>query len=631
MVALLVATKDLMFFRLFAALLSVLILEHASAQTTLFASNETITQLSATKPWRQLLAYGQGTHSAITSPGFFLSPRGHIDPKAELEATLASFAAEPKNPDEHAQCRFPARYLWLDRQLNLQERGITPVACPKYQGFLKTDRIESPSLIFATGYLGNPASYYGHLLLKINTARNTKGTDLEDTAINFGANVPANENMLLYILKGIFGGYDSSFTDQQYFYHSHNYGESELRDLWEYQLNLDQDDLNLLTAHLWELLGADYTYYFFNRNCAYRMGDLLQLVIDEELVAPWRPWETPQAVMQRINKTRYKGHPVIKNLIYHPSRQSRLYQRYASLGKEERASVHQLVDQPQKISVSSVQGLPLDQQYKVVDTLIDYYQFVRKDKDGARDINNERYRQALSLRYQLPPGEGSQQFSSDNQPHLGRSPSYLNVGMSSNKSGDTAVNIWLRPAYYDALDADYGHIKNAALSMAEVTLGATENSLYIKDFSAVKIESIRQNYTSLPGDRHSSWYLDVGAQQAQLGCDDCLSTKLRSGYGYASNIVGDRLLMAGFVGGGFLGQSASSDHLYVSATAALNWHIAAGLTLHAEAEQRHFENERNLSVYRLQLRGQISQQTDVRAYFARDKEQESGISFGFYW
>lgn len=603
----------------------------ADEDTIIGVNNEQLLHVSQDTRWRQLLAYDSTTQSAITSPHFFLSPKGRQQPLAELKATLLAFNTPVTLADTHPQCRFPARYLWLSEQFNFNTLGIKPILCPQYSAFVKDGKIDSISIIFATGYLGNPASYYGHLLLKMNSPSDSKTTDLESTSINFGANVPAHENMLVYIAKGIFGGYNSSFTDQQFFYHSHNYGESELRDLWEYRLDLDKNDLQLLIAHVWEILGVDYTYYFFNRNCAYRIGDLLQLVSSNKLVEPWRPWETPQAIMQRLSGLTYKDRPILKKVEYHPSRQSRLYQRYAQLNKPEKTMLRQLVENPAAMKSDEFEQLDLSQKFKVVDTLIDYYQFVRQEKLGAADINNEYYRNALSERYQLPPGEGSQHFSSENQPHLGRKPSYLNLGFTSSDTIGGITTLWLRPAYYDSLDAGYGHIKNASLSMMETTLGVNDSQIFIRDLNAIKIESLRRNFTGLPGDRHSSWYLEAGAQQEQLGGNDRLATKIRSGYGYATSLFQDKVLIAGFAGGGFLGRSTNSDQLYVSGLATLNWNISEHWALRTEAEDRYFNNGEERAILRTQIRLQTSSQTDARLYFTEDKKQEFGISMGLYW
>lgn len=587
--------------------------------------------LSGTKVWRQLLGFDTNNVSVITSKTFFLAPSGNKDAYAELIETLIAFKRSVDIPDQHAQCRFRGRYLWLSQQLDFNALAITPVACPEYASFSAQQQASSISIIFATGYLGNPASYYGHLLLKINSPLDSKTTSLENTAVNFGANVPPNENMLIYISKGLFGGYDSSFTHQQYYYHSHNYGESELRDLWEYELAVAPDALSLLIAHMWELMGADYTYYFFNRNCAYRMGELLELIIDKPLVAAWRPWETPQAIMQRLGDISYNGNPLVKQIHYHPSRQSKLYQRYQHLNNQERKMVHEIVSGKESLDSKQLASIDQSRQHAVVDTLLDYYQFVRDEKAGEKDPDNERYRKALIKRYQLPPGESQVLFTSNNRPHLGRKPSYLSVGVGSSDAADEHMDIHLRPAYYDALDAGYGHIKNGALSMAEFTLRARAGKWFIKDMSALKIESISRNYTALPGDRKASWYLDVGAQQSELDCTECLSTKARAGYGYATSLWREKLMFAAFAGGGFLGQNLNSDGLYLSATASIHLHLSPVFALQLSAEQQHFQDSLSVDVYNAAARFTLTEQTDLRMYFAKKSVEEIGLSLGFYW
>jgi len=49
--------------------------------------------------------------------------------------------------------------------------------------------------------------------------------------------------------------------------------------MWEYELALSPDEVEQITAHTWELLRTRYAYYFFKQNCAYRMSELLGLVI----------------------------------------------------------------------------------------------------------------------------------------------------------------------------------------------------------------------------------------------------------------------------------------------------------------------------------------------------------------
>ena len=589
-------------------------------------------ELSHSPVWRALLGYHDKQHSAIKSSDFFLSPAGSSDALQELNATLAAFRQPKTQPDEHPQCRFRGRYVWLERQLSFSDMNIMQVSCPQFEEFSAYGQATSISLIMATGFLGNPASYYGHLLLKINTSEKLAISELENLSINFGANIPPDENMMLYIFKGIFGGYDSSFTHQKYYFHTHNYGETELRDLWEYQLNLTPDENELLIAHLWEVMGQHYTYYFFNRNCAYRMGELLQVVVGRNVINSLRPWETPQAIMQRLSQIQHDGHPLVKDIRFLPSRQSRLYQRYVQLDAVEKSVLKEISRDIQVLEREKFSELPISSKYRVLDTLMDYYQFVREDLAREQDINNSHYRRVLSQRYRLPPGNTKDIFSSNNQPHLGRKPSYFNVGIVHNKDFGESLLLWLRPVYYDSLDSSYGHIKNASLSMGEVVLKFTDSRLHIKRLDLVNIENLSRNLTSLPGDRAHSWYLNVGAQQRSLDCSDCLAAKANAGIGYAFTNLGNAVTLGAFTGVGYWGTLLQEEACYASASLKLNLNLSDKFSFRAEAEHREFiGSSSGEQLYHIQARMPLGQQSDLRFYFSHHLGREAGLSMGFYW
>lgn len=580
--------------------------------------------------WRQLLHMDDSGRSAINSAHFFLSPNGREDATAELQATITAMHLPVTNPDQHAQCKFAGRYIFLRQQGLLGD--VTQIQCPAFNEFSAAGQIDSVSLIFATGFLGNPASYYGHLLLRLNTQQNNKATtDLEETALNFGADIPANENMLMYIGKGLVGGYQSAFTHLQYFYHSQNYGESEQRDLWEYQLELPPNELQLLTGHMWEVMNADFTYYFFNRNCAYRFGELLEIVIKRPLTTPGRWWETPQAVVQRVAAAQLNGKSIVKQVKFHPSRLSRLYQRYQKLDATGVNAMQTFVEHPTELTASSLKQLPEATQYDVVDTLVDYYQVIRKAKDGENDPNNALYNKALYQRYLLPAKANELQFSSSNNPELGRPPSYINLGVNHNTEYGNQARLWLRPAYYDELDATYGHVPHSALSMGELELAANAEEIAIRQLNLVKIDSLRLNLTGLPGDNHYSWYLDAGASQLTAGCLDCLGAKFNSGIGYAKAPTDASWIVAGFVGAGFHDSRLLARGSYVSARLQSSWYASNAIGFMAVAEHRWLQDGRQRATYQLKGRWAITSDLDARLDYSYLGEHDLMLSVGWYY
>ena len=165
-----------------------------------------------------------GWRSAIHPGDFFVHPDGAIDPIAELEATVAALNAAPvEDHDQHAQCRFPARLLWLKNKLKDSLTFREDIECQAFARWTHANDIPSISIVFAAGSLGNPATYYGHTLLKFNFADSHAHTDLLDESVNYGAILEGtDDNQITYIFKSLTGGYDAGFSHIDFYYHDHN-------------------------------------------------------------------------------------------------------------------------------------------------------------------------------------------------------------------------------------------------------------------------------------------------------------------------------------------------------------------------------------------------------------------------
>ena len=80
--------------------------------------------------------------------------------------------------------------------------------------------MSSVSVVFATGFLGNPASYYGHTLLKFNFRTGEKHTSLLDVSVNYGAILEGkHDGQVTYIVKSLAGGYSAGFSHIHFYYH----------------------------------------------------------------------------------------------------------------------------------------------------------------------------------------------------------------------------------------------------------------------------------------------------------------------------------------------------------------------------------------------------------------------------
>jgi hypothetical protein len=580
-----------------------------------------------------------GWRSAIHSPEFFLHAQGTTDPAGELDATLKAFA-EPvrEDADKHAQCRFPARYQWL-RSTMPAHAAFKPearVKCPGFDSWTRSGAVSSLSIVYATGYLGNPASYYGHTLLKFNFRNDQKLTKLLDVSVNYGAIVGRDVDPMTYIFKSLTGGYDGGFSHIQFYFHNHNYGDIELRDLWEYKLDLPQDAVDLIVAHAWEVLGKRYTYRFFRLNCAYRMGEILEVAEGVKVIPDNAPWVIPQALIQRVGKEQYRGKPLLAGVHYLPSRQTRFYDKYRNLSDAQIGLLEGVVQGVRTLQDAEYLALTTAEKQRLLDALLDYYQFIGSPLDKASKEIRRDYAKVLAARYQLPPGLPAVKAEELVSPHKSRHPGWFQIGAGHRanteaNSGGTAT-IRIRPAYYDALDFDSGHVANSALSMGDTQITLHRNRVRLDKFDLFAVDSVNPGLTRLPGDNAMAMKVRIGVEQLRLSCDDCLTARLQSDIGYGrqwSPVV----YTAVYVGGALQGNRADQGSAFVRTSADVILKSSGRLGAKLSYEYRFPIEGRapNYGVGRVEARWKLSAERDIRVSYERDRAEWVNIGVGMYW
>jgi len=99
--------------------------------------------------WQRLLYYDRDAkRSDVVSADYFLSPEGRTDPLKELTATLKAYSAPfSEEGEQHARCRFPARYLWLSQRLVLDDYQVIPPQCVSLKKSQDEVQLDSISLM----------------------------------------------------------------------------------------------------------------------------------------------------------------------------------------------------------------------------------------------------------------------------------------------------------------------------------------------------------------------------------------------------------------------------------------------------------------------------------------------------
>jgi len=590
-----------------------------------------LTALSLHPEWLALLHYevsatGQIRKSYAQTNSYFLAKTGNRDPAAELKATLEAFSTTTALPNQHALCRFPGRRRWIEANSTY---SYADVPCPEFNAWAALDTIDSVSMVFATGHFASPASFFGHNFLKINKANSADY--LIDTAINFGALIPPNENPITYLATGIFGGYEAEFSAEPFYRFLAKYGEKDLRDVWEYKLALSDDQRNLLISHLWELRDVQFPYYFFRENCAYHISALLNLVVDQTFVPRFMPWAMPVTVFDSMMSTEINGNPLVADIELHRSRRTLFQNRYAASSVSLKKIIHQYSLGQVDLQDSLVfQNLSEDDKIWIIDTLLDYSAFMSKEKDGQ--VHKDNQQKLLLARLHLKQGAVNQPDADKSRPpHLGQRPSYTSIGVSQFEGGNATGFLRIRPAYYDFLSLEFGRKPHASFTLFDTQINFTE-SVSVASFDLVSLSNLNTQFSNIAIDKASSWQFRIGNQPVSDKCDDCNRWIFQWDLG-KSRKFGQHL--AGFALAGIAitesrnqtGNGALQAHIGLTGRLSANWQLYSRVS-YSETFNRHQPFHTS---YELENRFGNSRWWDIRIKMTKRDLLNTTVSAAIYW
>jgi hypothetical protein len=450
-----------------------------------------------------------GVHGLVDSREFYNAPDGKNDPQAELDGTLRAFFSEAEETDEvqHPQCRFPARYAWLATELGFDRGRMPRPQCRRYRDWRSALDAKQLTLVFASAYLDNPGSMYGHTLLRVDAADQDERTRLLAYSISFAA--ATNEtNGLIFAVKGLFGGYPGVFAMLPYYVKVREYSDLENRDLWEYELDLSPEELERVLRHAWELLPAYFEYYFFDENCSYHLLALLQVARpDLELTAPFRLWALPVDTVRAL--TDQPG--LVKRIVYRPARSTIIAERLARMQPEERRMARDLGLGTLNADDVALRALPPERAARVVEAGYDYLNYRRTTgtsevKDGgalARDL--------LVARSQIDAPSQTPRIETPVRPDEGHRTARISTG-AGRRDQQGFLELGVRPTYHDVVDDDAGYIGGAQIEFFHLRARRYEGaSARIESFIPVNIFSLSPRDEFV---QRKSWRVAAGWQRS---------------------------------------------------------------------------------------------------------------------
>ncbi|MDE2419791.1 MAG: DUF4105 domain-containing protein [Gammaproteobacteria bacterium] len=592
-------------------------LSHAFAQADFVVSDSHDTLSSSPKQqatqlnlandpvWHKLLFFRQ--HAEVITPKFYLSDLtakhlNSITPQQELDATLDAFEHDPK-----LICQYPARYYWLSGKLTGLPRDLL-ATCKNLPSVNQDVRF-----LLVSGYLKNPVSSFGHVLITIGDEGEKQ--NLLDSAYNYGAVIPPEQNSVEYVIKGFLGRYPAGFANTKFFKQDTMYAKNEQRDMWVYTLNLTDEQRALLIYHLAEMKSHFLDYYFIKQNCAYRTGELLELISDIDITHRVTPWYSPEYVFHQLEEYR-KTHPdFIKNVEYLPSDQKQLYVTFSKMSQPLQQGINQYI---RTGDLSLINALTAEDQTQALDFLIAYLNFKQtenKNENAAAQYEAQK-KQLIRLRFQLPVSDEDQVLIPPRaSPALGEKPSKVDIGVGRDQG-------YLGFTLYDKnlLTADSsGHDEFKMLDFSWIY---RQHKLELQSADFIHILKIEDITQPLAGERKFSWSFNLGAKQ------DLFTGELHRpyaqggwgvGYDFSSNLTGY----------GVLGAELNDSHAMVDAVGEMGLvyqRERLGFTLKEYVQERYRQGLAHDT--RFEFKYRMTKNTDLRLLLSR---QNNALMYQYFW
>ena len=495
--------------------------------------------LASDRYWLSMVHYkpalGGGFKSQADDARFFNHPRGKIEPQLELDATIRAFF-DVGGGDQNPICRFPARFHWLKQRLQINRQRLPAVACKEYHTWKTTLNAHSVTLVFPAAYLNGPSSMFGHTLLRINPGDRRKDAPLAAYALNYAANANPSDNDVFYAYKGIFGGYPGVFSIVPYYQKINEYSELENRDIWEYDLNLDQEEVDQLLRHAWEVRTIQFDYYFLTENCSYHMLSLLEVArpgtdLTDGFSVKAIPADTVRAIV---------GAGMVDDINYRPSITTVINQRIGLLDSSQQAEVWALGSAEQVVQPAPKSQGTLATTSRILELAFDYSRYRALQNAAIRDEHADQSYQLLKARSELPAGNVWPHITwPKSQPEEGHRTSRVAFG-AGRQDGGNFISARFRPAYHDILDPLPGYSRGAQINFLDLRgrYFPDGNSLKLDKFTIIDILSLT------PRDRFFkpvSWGVDTGFERMLSNDGATMGAQVKGGGGVTYKVAGDHL------------------------------------------------------------------------------------------
>ena len=265
----------------------------------------------------------------------------------------------------------------------------------------------------------------------------------------------------------MFGGYQGHYSIEPYYKKLKEYSDLEQRDIWEYTLNLTQEEIDRLVLHIFEIRYFYADYFFLSENCSYNILWLIDIAKkDSSLINSFNfkaiPIDTVRAVISKN---------LIKKSTYRPSQRKKILALSETI-KKNRSALE--FAKSREHNLTKIENLNREDKIASLELAIallkirgsDKKEYILKARSRLGKIEREKIIQ--------PPSPES---------------GHLSAKSSISYSDKSSLKIGAKVSYHDIYDSDYGYIAGGYISFFDTRVEYRDKKLKVDKIDFLRIKS----------------------------------------------------------------------------------------------------------------------------------------------
>ncbi len=449
---------------------------------------------------------------------------------------------------------------------------------------------------------------FGHTFLRINSAYNSK---LLSYAVNYAADAdPSKENGAIFAIKGLFGGYFGRYSLLPYYEKLKEYRDSEQRDIWEYDLDLKEDEVLRMVRHIWELNETHSYYYFFTENCSYNMLWFLEAARPD---LDLRKYFTFQVIpLETAHATKAEG--IIKNSFYRPSKRTTLL-KYEELIEKEYITLPIMLSNSE-LNVTEIarkDEIKTQQKRYILEASIELLEYNFSKGKIKKEEYLRLFHSISKARAALGQGE---KLDIKTPPNPIDSHRAIRASFGGGvRDGKGIGFLGVRPAYHDLEDSNYGFLRGTQIEFLNLELSYSKSDLEVEKATILSIVSLAQRSEFF---KNLSWRTKFGWDRNSLESTANFIGTVGLGLSWG-NEFGYTYIMADPLF--YLGKEPKSA---IGGSLGVVFDRYNSMSTNVEATRRWYDNGEEQNIVTLSQSFRVSQNTQIKFkydYKERGKEE----------